>query len=119
MRRQVQACLSCGVHAMAALGLATEVSKITEAERRTVMDWVAEDTAGKVRLAFTILGGSVAEQTAEVGDAPQGGADWVILQPRTFGMFSAAEYSRFFGRVAQATTLPVAIQNAPAFLGRG
>src|SRR6218665_2044852 len=119
MRRQVQACLSCGVHGMAALGLATGGSKLTEAERRTVMDWVAEDTAGKVPLAFTIFGASVAEQTAQLRHAQQAGADWGILQPPTVGTFSAAEDIRFFGRVAQATTLPVAIQNAPAFLGRG
>ncbi|WP_062480985.1 dihydrodipicolinate synthase family protein [Variovorax boronicumulans] len=119
MRRQVQACLASGVHGMAALGLATEVAKLTEAERRTVMDWVAEDTAGRVPLAFTIFGSSVAEQIAQVRHAERSGADWVILQPPAAGAFGAAEYIRFFGRVAEATTLPVAIQNAPAFFGRG
>ncbi|MCW8173806.1 dihydrodipicolinate synthase family protein [Verminephrobacter aporrectodeae] len=119
MRQQVQACLACGVHGMVALGLATEVSKLSEAERRTVMDWVAEDTAGKVPLACTIFGASVAEQLAQVRHAQALGADWVILQPPAVGTFGAAEYIRFFGRVAQATHLPVAIQNAPAFLGRG
>lgn len=119
MRRQVEACLACGVHGMAALGLATEVSKLSEAERRTVMDWVAEDTAGRVPLALTIFGSSVAEQIAQVRHAERLGADWVILQPPAAGAFGASEYIRFFGRVAAATDLPVAIQNAPAFLGRG
>ena len=119
MRRQVELSLACGVHGMAALGLATEVSKLTEAERRTVMDWVAEDTAGQVPLAFTIFGSSVAEQLAQVRHAQSVGADWVILQPPAAGSFGAAEYIRFFGRVAEATDLPVAIQNAPAFFGRG
>lgn len=119
MRRQVQASLACGVHGMAALGLATEVSKLSEAERRTVMDWVAEDTAGRVPLALTIFGSSVAEQVAQVKHAQSVGADWVILQPPAAGSFGAAEYIRFFGRVAESTDLPVAIQNAPAFFGRG
>lgn len=119
MRQQVRTCLDCGVHGMAALGLATEVSKLSEAERRMMMDWVAEDTAGKVPLALTIFGTSVAEQVAQVRHAESVGADWVILQPPAAGSFSAAEYIRFFGRVAQVTTLPVAIQNAPAFFGRG
>ena len=61
MRRQVELCLGSGAHGMAALGLATEVAKLTEAERRTVMDWVAEDTRARVPLAFTIFGASVAE----------------------------------------------------------
>ena len=119
MRRQVRHCLAVGVHGMAALGLATEVAKLTEAERRTVMDWVAEDTAGLVPLGFTIFGASVAEQVAQVRHAEQVGADWVILQPPMVGSYGAAEYIRFFGRVAEVTTLPVAIQNAPAFMGRG
>lgn len=119
MRRQVETCLSVGVHGMAALGLATEVAKLTEAERRTVMDWIAEDTGGRVPLALTIFGSSVAEQVAQVRHAESVGADWLVLQPPMVGQFGAAEYIRFFGRVAEATDLPVAIQNAPAFMGRG
>ena len=119
MRRQVQVCLAAGVHGMAALGLATEVGKLSEAERRCIMDWAAEDTAGRVPLALTICGASVAEQTAQVRHAEGVGADWVILQPPMVGTYGAAEYVRFFGRVADTTSLPVAIQNAPAFMGRG
>lgn len=119
MKRQTQICLGLGVHGMAALGLATEVSKLSLAERRTVIDWVAEDVAGKVPLAFTMFGGSVAEQVEQVRAAEAAKADWVILQPPIVGSFGAAEYIRFFGRIADATSLPVAIQNAPAYMGRG
>ena len=119
MRRQTQLCLAAGVHGMAALGLATEVAKLSEAERRAVMDWVAEDTGGRVPLAFTIYGNSVAEQIAQLRHAESVGANWVILQPPAVGSFAAGEYIRFFGRVAEKSTIPVAIQNAPAFLGRG
>ncbi|HEV7259639.1 MAG TPA: dihydrodipicolinate synthase family protein [Bosea sp. (in: a-proteobacteria)] len=119
MRRQVEICLRLGVHGMAALGLATEVSKLTVGERRSIMEWVAEDTAGRVPLAFTIFGSSVSEQVEQVKAAETAGADWVILQPPMVGSFGAPEYIRFFGRVAEATGLPVAIQNAPAYMGRG
>jgi 4-hydroxy-tetrahydrodipicolinate synthase len=119
MKRQTEICLGLGVHGMAALGLATEVSKLSLAERRTVIDLVAEDVAGKVPLAFTMFGGSVAEQVEQVKAAEAAKADWVILQPPMVGSFGAAEYIRFFGRIAEATSLPVAIQNAPAYMGRG
>lgn len=119
MRRQVQLCLNAGVHGMAALGLATEVSKLTVPERCVVMEWVAEDVGGKVPLAFTIFGSSVAEQIAQVRVAEANKADWVILQPPMVGSYGAAEYIGFFGRVAEATRLPVGIQNAPAYMGRG
>lgn len=119
MRRQVETCLDLGVHGIAALGLATEVSKLTVAERRAVMEWTSEDVAGRKPLAFTIYGASVGEQIEQVRAAEDAKADWVILQPPMAGSFGAAEYIRFFGRVAAATSLPVAIQNAPAYMGRG
>ncbi|UDF32738.1 UNVERIFIED_ORG: dihydrodipicolinate synthase family protein (plasmid) [Roseateles sp. XES5] len=119
MRRQVEICLASGVHGMAALGLATEVSKLAEAERMAVMDWVVEDTAGRVPVALTIFGSSVEEQVRQVRHAEAAGADWLILQPPMVGQYSAAEYIRFFGRVAEKTSLPLAIQNAPALMGRG
>ncbi len=119
MRRQVELCLETGVVGIAALGLATEVSKLTFDERCTLMSWVAEDVAGKVPLGFTIYGHSVAEQIAMVRQAEHVGADWIILQPPAVGTFDACEYLSFFGRVMQATALPVAIQNAPQYLGRG
>lgn len=119
MKRQTETCIAQGVHGLAALGLATEVSKLTGNERRTVMDWLAEDNAGRLPLAFTIFGTSVAEQIEQLRHAERAGADWVILQPPPVGSFGAREYIDFFGRVADATALPVAIQNAPAFLGRG
>jgi len=119
MRRQVELCHAAGAHGLAALGLATEVAKLSEVERRTVMDWVAEDNAGKLPLAFTIFGGSIAEQAAQARHAEAAGADWVILQPPMVGAYGASEYIRFFGRVAESVDIPVAIQNAPAYMGRG
>ena len=119
MRRQVEICIACGVAAVGALGLATEVSKLSEAERRQVMDWVTEDVAGRLPTYFTIFGNSVAEQISQVRHAERVKAAYVILQPPAVGTFAGAEYIRFFGRVADATGLPVAIQNAPAYMGRG
>ena len=119
MRRQVQICLGAGVAGIAALGLATEVAKLSFEERRTLMDWVAEDVAGRVPLGFTITGSSVAEQIAMLRHAERVGADWLILQPPAVGSYPAEEYLAFFGRVMRATTLPTAIQNAPQYLGRG
>ena len=119
MRAQVEACIGAGVSGMAALGLATEMGKLSDAERRTVIDWIAEDTGGRVPLGITIPGGSVAEQISLTRHAEAAGADWVILQPPMVGAYGSGEYVAFFGRVADAARVPVAIQNAPAYIGRG
>ena len=118
MRRQTEICIKAGVHGLAALGLATEVSKLSEVERCQIMDWLAEDRSKAIPLCFTIYGSSVAEQVRQIQHAEKAGADWVILQPPMVGTYGAAEYINFFIRVANATSLPVGIQNAPAFLGR-
>jgi 4-hydroxy-tetrahydrodipicolinate synthase len=119
MRRQVEVCLDAGVAGIAALGLATEVAKLSFIERGAVMDLVGDAVGGRVPLGFTITGGSVAEQVACLAQAEAAGADWLILQPPAVGAYAADVYLDFFARVMAGTALPVAIQNAPAYLGRG
>jgi len=119
MRRQVDLSLRAGVAGIAALGLATEVAKLSFAERCTVMDWVAEDVSGRRPVGFTIYGQSVAEQAAMVRHAERCGAGWLVLQPPQVGTYPAGEYLSFFSRVMGETALPCAIQNAPQYLGRG
>ena len=119
MRRQVELCLSADVAGIAALGLATEVAKLSFAERCQLMDWIGEDVNGAKPLCFTIYGQSVAEQVAMLRQAERAGAGWLVLQPPQVGSYGAEEYLSFFSRVMDQTTLPTAIQNAPQYLGRG
>lgn len=119
MAAQVNRVISAGVDGVTVLGLATEVAKLTAAERRAVIDWAAEDVAGRVPLSVTVAGNSVAEQVALARHAEAAGADWLILQPPMAGSYGAGEYLDFFARVGAAVTRPWAVQNAPAYLGRG
>lgn len=119
MRREVDLCVAAGVSGVAALGLATEVAKLSFPEREMLMEWVAEDVGGRLPLGFTIFGQSVAEQVAMVRRAERCGAQWLILQPPQVGSYAATEYLSFFGRVMSETNLDCAIQNAPQYLGRG
>jgi len=119
MRHQCQRCLAAGAHGLAALGLATEVGKLTPRERRQILDWVCEDVAGRVPVAITVFGSTVDEQAEFVRAAGGGGADWVILQPPRDRSEPEAFYLDFFAAVAARTALPVAVQNAPGYLGVG
>jgi 2-keto-3-deoxy-L-arabinonate dehydratase len=119
MRAQVEHCLENGAHGIAALGLGTEVAKLTPEERRALMEWVAEDLDGRLPLAITVFGATPAEQIAFVRAAAERGADWVILQPPRLDGLSEADLVRFFGEVADASPVPVAIQNAPQYIGVG
>jgi dihydrodipicolinate synthase/N-acetylneuraminate lyase len=125
MRAQVEHCVAAGAHGIAALGLGTEVSKLSPEERHAVMEWAAEDLAGRLPLAITVFGATPAEQIAFVEAAAGRGADWVILQPPQPSRQSAGERITeealvdFFGAVADAAPVPVAIQNAPQYIGVG
>ena len=81
MRRQTEACIAAGCDGLAILGLATEVSKLTGAERHTLVEWAVQDLQGRLPLAVTIFGETPAQQQSTIRHAEQAGAAWLILQP--------------------------------------
>lgn len=119
IRRQVAACLAGGAHGLACLGLATEVGKLSPAERHELLAITAEAVGGRVPLAVTIFGRTVEEQTAFAREAARAGAAWVILQPPAIPDLDEQALMRFFGAVIDAAPLPTAIQNAPQYIGIG
>ena len=119
MRRQVEAIIQHKAHGVAILGMATEVNKLSTAERRTLLDWVAEDVADAVPLAVTVAETSIPGQIEFVKAAAAAGAKWAILQPPPVKNVPEAELIRFFGTVADASPNSVGIQNAPEYLGIG
>lgn len=119
MRRQLEGCIAAGVDGIAILGLGTEVNKLSLAERRSLLDWTAEDLKGRLPLAVTIAEASAPEQIAFGRAAKAAGAGWVVLQPPPVRGVSEAEYVRFFGTVADGIDLPLGIQNAPEYTGIG
>lgn len=116
MRRQVDACIAGGAAGIAVLGLVTEVHKLDTAERREIVDIVAEAIAGRVPLAVTVAEQSVRGQIEFVRGAEAAGAAWVILQPPSTKGYAEGEYLRFLGAVAEKASVPVAIQNNPTNL---
>jgi len=118
-RRQVEAFVKHGAHGMAVLGLATEVNKLDDAERRQLLEWVAEDLGGRLPLAVTVNAATVEAQVEFARFAGALGAAWVILQPPPERNVPEEFFIRFFGAVADRVDLPVAIQNAPEYIGVG
>lgn len=119
MRRQTEAVVAGGGQGLVVLGLATEVAKLTRAERHAVVEWAAEDLRGRLPLAVTIFGATPDEQSAAIAHAATNGAALAILQPpRQPGMTEDA-LAAFFGAVMRDAPISVGIQNAPEFLGIG
>jgi 2-keto-3-deoxy-L-arabinonate dehydratase len=123
MRRQMQAVVRANAPGVAVLGLATEVNKLSRAEREQVIQWAREDSGGALPLAVTISGTTVEAQRDLARFAVEQGASWLILQPPTLPPGSAPQpesfYFDFFATVMTGFDLPMGIQNAPEYLGVG
>ncbi|MBL8535050.1 MAG: dihydrodipicolinate synthase family protein [Betaproteobacteria bacterium] len=119
MRRQIHTALVGRAHGVAILGLATEVGKLSAEERRLLVEWAAADLEGRVPLAVTVAPGSVQEQTAFGRWAADRGAAWIILQPPPERGLPEEHYAEHFSCVMAALDVPVAIQNAPEYIGVG
>ncbi len=117
-RTQIDAAIAAGASGVAVLGLATEVGKLGRDEQRQIVTWVAQDLAGRLPLAVTVADGNVPDMIASARFAVDAGAGWLILQPPRPPV-SGAQLVDIFGAVADAVPCPIAIQNAPEFLGVG
>lgn len=117
--RQVEACVAAGADGIAALGLATEVSKLSAAERSTFMRWLVQAVRGRLPIAITVFGETEEEQIDFACEAASHGVSWVILQPPPRRPLDEDELLAFFGKVIDACPIPAAIQNAPEYIGVG
>ena len=116
MRRQVEAGLKAGAHGLAILGLITESSRLSVAERLQVLEWAAQDVGGKVPLAVTVADVTVEGQVEFLRAAKDHGAAWAILQPPPVKGTPEPEVIRFMSTVMERTDLPLAIQNFPGVM---
>jgi 4-hydroxy-tetrahydrodipicolinate synthase len=119
----VRCSLAGGAHGLAVLGLATEVNKLSSAEKRDVVRWSAGEIAGSVPLAVTVAEATAEEAARFVLDAEELGAAWCILQPPPVRGLPEAEYIAWYGEVAEMvgkrSRIPLGIQNAAAYIGVG
>ncbi len=116
--RQIDAAIACGASGIAVLGLGTEVHKLGRDERRQMVEWTIADVRGRVPVAVTVADGNLPDMIESARFARAAGAAWLILQPPR-PPASGAQLIEFFGTIADSVDCPVAIQNAPEFLGIG
>jgi 4-hydroxy-tetrahydrodipicolinate synthase len=116
---EVEVCVHNGAHGIAVGGLASETNKLSTAERQALMEAAAAALADRLPLSVTIAESNIEGQVAMVRAAAAVGAAWAVLQPPPVKGASEAELIRFYGAVADASTIPIGIQNAPEYIGIG
>jgi 2-keto-3-deoxy-L-arabinonate dehydratase len=118
-RRVVRFALECGSHGIVAFGLAGEVLKLSEDERRQLTDVIVDEVGGTVPV-FVGVGAPSTRAAIELAlYAEAAGASCVVVPAPLSGASDETALVDYFVRVASAVTLPVMIQDAPAYLGVG
>jgi dihydrodipicolinate synthase/N-acetylneuraminate lyase len=109
--------LACRVHGIVCLGLAGEVTRLVPEERRRLSEAVIEEVNGAVPVLVGVGAEAAHTAAALASEAEAAGADGVVVPPPITAHAPAAALERYFLTVAGATSLPVMIQDAPAYLG--
>jgi dihydrodipicolinate synthase/N-acetylneuraminate lyase len=118
-RRVVRFALDSGSHGIVAFGLAGEVLKLSTDERRTLTDTIIDEVAGVVPV-FVGVGAPSARASVELARyAESAGASCVVVPAPMSGPLGVDALVDYMTRIADAVTLPVMVQDAPAYLGVG
>jgi 2-keto-3-deoxy-L-arabinonate dehydratase len=88
-------------------------------ERRDHARWTLEAADGRVPVSVTVSDNTVGGQIESVKRAADTGAAWAVLQPPPVKSASEEALIAFFGAVADASPIPIGIQNAPEYIGIG
>jgi 2-keto-3-deoxy-L-arabinonate dehydratase len=113
MAKQVEHCVAAGADGIMVLGLITEVSKHSSAERMEIVRITSKALGGRKPLLVTTGEPTQEGQLAFARASREAGADQIILQPPPELEGGEAALLRFFGGTADALDFPCAIQHNP------
>lgn len=118
-RRVVRFAVDSGAHGIVAFGLAGEVLKLSPDERRALTDAIVDEVAGAVPVFVGAGAPSVRTSIELACHAEQAGASCVVLPAPMGGALGETALVDYFVRIASAVSVPVMIQDAPAYVGVG
>jgi 4-hydroxy-tetrahydrodipicolinate synthase len=116
-QRVVRFALEAGAHGLVCFGLAGEVLKLAPAERTALTAAIVESAEGRVPVLVGV--GAESRRTARelARGAEAAGASGIVLQAPLSGAVDAGGVVEHLVSVAGEVSLPVMVQDAPAYLG--
>jgi 4-hydroxy-tetrahydrodipicolinate synthase len=115
-RGLVEAAISWGVDGLTAMGVTSEASALSSAERAAALGAVAEAGARRLPLVVGCSGGSVDVVVGLMREAAQAGAVAAMVSAPS-GHEDVETLPDFFGRIAREGGLPLVVQDEPAATG--
>jgi 4-hydroxy-tetrahydrodipicolinate synthase len=117
LRRVIDLFISAGVNGVTALGVTGEVARLTDDERRRVLDVVVEHVAGRIG----VVAGTTAEGTRTCIEysrhAHQAGATAVMVSPPRMPKLNSEAVVRHFKTLADAVDIEIVVQDYPPISG--
>src|SRR5712692_3807055 len=117
LERVVDLFIADGVNGFTALGVTSEVARLTDAERDAVLDTVVTHVNGRV----PVVAGTTAEGLRTCIDytrrAKTAGASAVMISPPRMPKINSDAVARHFAEVAAAVDIPIIIQDYPPISG--
>ena len=110
--RLIESVLSTGVNGLTILGIAGEAHRLTDEERRRVVETVVKETRGRVPVAVGVSASGTHLATAFARMAREHGADALMVAPPT-GLKNLEAVAEHYRIVAAATGLPIVLQDEP------
>lgn len=111
LRREVRFCLECGAHGLVAPVNASEFTSLTDAERRRVVEVVAEENAGQIPFVAGVSAVSTHAALEFARHARDAGATALIAMPPYVKKFAADEIFAYYARLTEAVDLTLVIQD--------
>jgi len=117
LRRVIDLFLADGVNGFTALGVTSEVARLTEAERDLVLDTVLTHVNGRVPVVAGTTADGLRTCIEYSRRARQAGATAVMISPPRMPKINSDAVARHFADVSAAVDLPIIVQDYPPISG--
>ena len=110
--RLIDSALATGVSGLTILGIAGEAHRLTDEERRRVVETVVKEARGRVPVAVGVSASGTHLATAFARVAREHGADALMVAPPA-GLKNLDAVAEYYRTVAAATALPIVLRDEP------
>lgn len=117
LRRLVGFQLASEVDGIGIHGMASEAFALDDDERDRILAVVEDEVAGQVPVVVGAGGTALRPAIAQARRAAAGGADALMVMAPSLVKHSPEQLVEFFAELAQASGVPVMVQDAPAVTG--
>lgn len=112
-RRLVQYCLKCGAVAIGHLGGASEFQKVSDPDRRLLIEITVDETAGRVPVFIGATAPSTRAAVQYATLAESLGADMLMVGIPYAGRPTQAEVYEYYQAVSESVSIPIIVQDIP------